>query len=432
MKLSRYFLSLAVALSTYTVPLGTSVFTSPFTFAQDKTDSFKWTDISGSRTIDAKFVRLEGDSVVLEKADGSEVTVPLNKLNLKSQAQAKRLANPKAFEKPASSSGTMKPSAAGEKPADSQPSSASSSDAAKDTSTNRVKLPQGITAAETLKTIIEELKKENYGILIDTMSPEQIQVIKDLTSTAATKLNKSSFDSIKSLLKRSAKVMGGKKEFVMNYPKLPSEVKPRLSAHYDTVVELLNDMVASPIADYKVWTDGDTDKFLPVVMRLGDVYGAKFIATEKKLDPSTAANMNSFIALWGAPISREAVMTGKVRIINENGDQAQLEYTGLSGATESINLERVQGRWQAVETEITRNALQMQQQQLAQVQAVDPAQISGQLTLGLAVVGGLIGQLDRANSQEEFNQQMDQLMQAAGQMVPGAGPGVPGLPPIGP
>jgi hypothetical protein len=50
----------------------------------------------------------------------------------------------------------------------------------------------------------------------------------------------------------------------------------------------------------------------------------------------------------------------------------------------------------------------------------------------LAVVGGLIGQLDRANSQEEFNQQMDQLMQAAGQMVPGAGPGVPGLPPIGP
>jgi hypothetical protein len=74
-------------------------------------------------------------------------------------------------------------------------------------------------------------------------------------------------------------------------------------------------------------------------------------------------------------------------------------------------------------------------QQLAQLEAVDASQISGQLTLGLAVVGGLIGQLERANSQEQFNQQMDQLLQSAGQMIPGAGggPGLPpGLPPLNP
>jgi len=417
MTFRRYLYSLAVALSTYVVPLSLSVLNTEVSVAQEATESYKWTDISGARTIDAKFVRLEGDSVVLEKADGNEVIVPLNKLNLKSQAQAKRLSNPKAFEKQPSSSEKMKPSGSDAATADSAESS------------SRATLPQGITATETLKIIADELNKENYGILIDTMSPEQIQLVKDMTSTAASKLNKSSFDSIKSLFKRSAKVMGEKKQFIMNYPKLPSEVKPRLSAHYDTVVGLLNDMVASPVADYKVWTDGDTEKLLPVLMRLSDVYGTKIIETEKKLDPNTPANITSFITVWDAPVSKESVLSGKVRIASESGDKADLEYIGIDGNKATSKLERVNGRWQAVETDTSRMAMQMQQQQLAQLQAVEPGQISGQLTLGLAVVGGLIGQLERAKNQEEFNQNMDQLMQAAGQMVPGAGVGGPGAPP---
>lgn len=430
MKLCRPVLALAVMCSTYALPFLASVAASPSILAQDATESYKWTDISGSRTIDAKFVRLEGESVVLEKADGSEVTVPLNKLNLKSQAQAKRLANPKAFEKQPSSSAPMKP-----KPSTDTSAPDKSAETPTDSSAeaaSRATLPQGITAAETLKIIISELDKENYGILIDTMTPEQTQILKEIFTTASTKLNKSSFDSIKSLLKRSGKVMGEKKEFIMNYPKLPPEVKPRLSAHYDTVVGLITDMMASPVADYKVWSEGNTDKILPVMMRLSDVYGSKFIETEKKLNPDTPANMSSFLSVWGATVTKEALKSGKVRVINENGDQAQLEFIGASGATESINLERVQGRWQAVETPLTRAGLDQAKQQLEQLKAVDPAQISGQLTLGLAVVGGLIGQLERAKTQEEFNQQMDQLMEAAGQMVPGAGPGVPGLPPVGP
>ena len=42
----------------------------------------------------------------------------------------------------------------------------------------------------------------------------------------------------------------------------------------------------------------------------------------------------------------------------------------------------------------------------------------------------VIGNAIKDAVQEEFNQQMDQLFEAAGQMVPGGG--VPGLPPVGP
>lgn len=47
-----------------------------------------WTSADG-RTIQAKKIRLEGDSVVLERADGATFTVPLANLSPESQAAAK-------------------------------------------------------------------------------------------------------------------------------------------------------------------------------------------------------------------------------------------------------------------------------------------------------------------------------------------------------
>lgn len=431
MKINRYVFSFALALSTYATPFVGTLAVGPTAFAQEANEKLKWTDISGARTIEAKFVRLDGDNVVLEKADGSEVTVPLNKLNLKSQAQAKRMANPRAFEKKPSSTENMKPDTKSSDSAAGKSTTEPKADAPAASAPNRVTLAKGVSAADTLKTVLEEYKKGNYGVVMDTMPPETTQLLTELISKASGKLNKSSFDSIKTLFKRSAKVMGEKKQFIMNYPKVPSEVKPRLSAHYDTLVSLLNDIVASPAADYKALTDGDVEKVLPVILRLADVYGTKFIETEKQLDPNgAAAKTPVFISLWNTPIPRTSLNPENMRIINENGDQAQLEFVGISGTKESINLQRIDGRWLGAETEITRAGMEQMKQQIAQVDSVDPAQMSGQLTLGLAVVGGLIGQLERAKTQEEFNQQMDQLFEAAGQMVPGGG--VPGLPPVGP
>lgn len=434
MKLNRCLFSLAMLFPTSLFAIATLITTPQIAFSQESTEVPKWTDLSGSKTIQAKFLRLEGDSVILEKADGQEIAVPLNKLNLKSQAQAKRLANPQAFEKKASSSPAMKPkSSSGENGEPVSTAKSSSSDSAE--STRTTKLPSGITATETLKLIAEELKKDNYAVLMDTMSDEQIEVMKNIFATAATKLNKSSFDSIKSLFKRSGKVMSEKKEFIMNYPKLPPQVKPRLSAHYDTIVAVLTDFVASPAANYKTWSEGDAVTLLPEVIRMVDIYGSKIAETEKTLDPNSQINMSNVLSIWGANVSKNDIVSGKVLIASENGDKATLEFVGVNGEKQTSDLERVNGRWLAIENDVYRSNMAAAKQQLAQLEAVDASQISGQLTLGLAVVGGLIGQLERANSQEQFNQQMDQLLQSAGQMIPGAGggPGLPpGLPPLNP
>ena len=48
---------------------------------QDKVPIRTWTSTNGGFTIDAKFVSKKRDSVTLEKADGSKITVPLDKLS---------------------------------------------------------------------------------------------------------------------------------------------------------------------------------------------------------------------------------------------------------------------------------------------------------------------------------------------------------------
>jgi len=50
-----------------------------------------WTDTTGKFSIEATFVKVEGRSVVLRKADGSSVTVPIDRLSDASRATAKRL-----------------------------------------------------------------------------------------------------------------------------------------------------------------------------------------------------------------------------------------------------------------------------------------------------------------------------------------------------
>ena len=52
-----------------------------------------WTDMTGQYTIQAEFVRLDGDKVRLRKSDGGEITIPLVRLNPASRMQVLRLEN---------------------------------------------------------------------------------------------------------------------------------------------------------------------------------------------------------------------------------------------------------------------------------------------------------------------------------------------------
>jgi hypothetical protein len=58
-------------------------------YAQDAATSTSWTSVDG-RAIQAKFVKLDGESVVIDK-NGKEITIPFAKLSSASIAQAKKI-----------------------------------------------------------------------------------------------------------------------------------------------------------------------------------------------------------------------------------------------------------------------------------------------------------------------------------------------------
>jgi hypothetical protein len=51
----------------------------------------KWTDSSGTKTVEADFVKLEGIQLTLKSSDGKEIVIPLYKLDSNSRLLARRL-----------------------------------------------------------------------------------------------------------------------------------------------------------------------------------------------------------------------------------------------------------------------------------------------------------------------------------------------------
>ncbi|MFN9595105.1 MAG: hypothetical protein ACK56G_20685, partial [Pirellulaceae bacterium] len=66
--------------------MGWAAFLSSVSLAQQATLTWKSTE---GKSLQAEFIRLDGTQVVLKKTDGTEVKVPMSRLNSESQQQAK-------------------------------------------------------------------------------------------------------------------------------------------------------------------------------------------------------------------------------------------------------------------------------------------------------------------------------------------------------
>ncbi len=110
----------------------------------------KWEDVSGAFKIEAEFVRMDGDNVLLKNSQGKELRIPLAKLSIGSQLQAKKLANPALFEKPkAKPSPTTQPANS-----DSEKSKAKGT-AAKETPIAQPKSPEKSAQPSSLESTLQ-------------------------------------------------------------------------------------------------------------------------------------------------------------------------------------------------------------------------------------------------------------------------------------
>ena len=157
--------------------------------AQEK--FLQWSDNTGRFKVDAQFVRIEGEQVVLRKLDGKDIKIPFERLSPESLELAKSkggMSSPKAPKAPSSSPAKSNPT----------PSTSDAPDPTSASATNPVtKFQDNMDPKEFVDLIYQQTSKDNYIVLWDAMPASKQKQLEELMVAFANKVDTRSFDMLK-------------------------------------------------------------------------------------------------------------------------------------------------------------------------------------------------------------------------------------------
>jgi len=372
-------------------------------FSQEKTQS--WTDSTGKKNIEADFVRLNGVSLILRKPDGQEITVPLSKLDDKSRLRARALAKappsrPQGAEKDSSATST----------------GSSSGDASKSpkewASETPVVFEENQTAEQFIAVLGQELKKQNVLVFWDLLPSKKQSEAQELVRLASTRIEPRTLDLIKRFRNDLLGALRSKKEFVLNSKAIPipPEQAEQLETSYDGIVDLL-------------------DATLPE-----DLLTASTLQNSELRDLARK-NINNFMVKLedlnrlipdDSPMKLKAL--GREWNFNFQVDSST-QYEAMISAIAPGQTNRVlekftfaDGRW--LPAELVQSWDSAMANATAGLRSADPKQIHKQIGQGLLFVNGVLSSISTAETQQEFDEAIQQLVDLVqmGMSMGGGGP----------
>ncbi|MEI7459273.1 MAG: SHD1 domain-containing protein [Pirellula sp.] len=348
-----------------------------------------WTDSTGKRTIEAEFVKLDGVQLLLRKTDGKEVTLPLYKLDDKSRLLARSIAK----------HGLSSPAAPLE-PA------------------KVVEFPSTATAVEFKDVILRELQNKNPMVLWDALPASKQKQVEDLVQLASTRVEQRTLDLVKTFRKTLLETLTNKKQFVLNSKVLPipPDQRPLLEKSYDSIVALVEAMVPPEFLEVKSLQETSMRDLLAG-------YVANVATKSDALDRLIPTD--SPLKAVNTPIPDD------VKIENISASQVMVPGMGKFVLSE--------GRW--LPEEMLKSWNQFMGQATQAVQSSDPKAIHKAVGQGIFAANLSMGAFVAAETQQDFDDALQQLMGMASMMQgmmaggpggPGAGPGGFGPSPGGP
>lgn len=372
-------------------------------FSQEKTQS--WTDSTGKKNIEADFVRLNGVSLILRKPDGQEITVPLSKLDDKSRLRARALAK----------APPSRTKAADGDSADTN--SGSSSDAAISSakewaSETPVVFEENQTAEQFVAVLDQELKKKNVLVFWDLLPSKKQSEVQELVRLASTRIEQRTLDLIKRFRNDLIGALRSKKEFVLNSKALPipPEQEELLAATYDGFVDLLDVslpedlLTASTLQNSELRTLART--YINNLMAKSDELN-RLIPDDNPLKSSSVDSEWNFKFQVDSSTQYEAMISG---IAPGQTNRVPEKFTFTNGRW--LPAEMVQS-WDSAMANATTG-----------LQSADPKQIHKQIGQALLFVNGILSSISAAETQQEFDEAIQQLVGLA-QMGMSMGGGAP-------
>lgn len=331
----------------------------------------KWTDSSGSKTLEAEFVQLDGIQLKLKKSDGAEVVIPLYKLDDASRLQARKLA--KAKQTPAIASGT------GAKPAFlATPLNLSETP---------VEFPKESTVQQFLDIVTQEYEAKNYIAAWDAL-PLQYQKDLDALKQAAVGLIDPA--TLKEIGKTSSSLIGAlrtKKDWILSSKELEldDETLEIVSGLYDPVVDLLETLLPNDAWDVSAIQNTKLRDLMKVAI--------------ESLSPKVERLMKEI------PNSEEfqfslADYTKSIKAKQRTATEAEVTMSPIGMPPQTRIWVRVDGRWIDRATVESSKDLTRLTQELAKQ---DKKQLNQQIRQGIAVAAIPIGTLSEAESQSDVD-----------------------------
>ena len=380
MNLTKPWKSLSLLL---VVALGTVACPASALMAQET-----WTDVSGEKTLTAEFVKLEGVQLTLKKADGKEIVLPLSKLDDKSRLKARAIAK----------SGGV---------SDSSSSSTSDNGTGPTQNLTPVSFPSNPTAQEFMDIVVRELQKENPMVIWDALPASKQDQLQEVVKLASTKIEQRTLNRIKKFRADLLTVLRSKKDLVLNSQiiPIPPDQGTVLAGSYDSLVGLIDVCIPAE------WMDASYLQKTPVRDVLS-VYMNKVVRKAKELEKSLPSD-SPFKAK-----ANIADLNATAQNITSNEAKVTMAAPGLPDLPVTFILS--EGRW--LPKDLVDNWGQAMTQLTSVLESANPKEIHLAVGRVLLLVESYLENISLAETQQEFDERIEQLMAMAQGMGGGMGP----------
>ncbi len=368
-----------------------------------------WVDETGAHKIQAKFVKIEGDNVILQTAEGKTIPVPYAKLSLGSQFRAKKHADPKAFE------AAPLPSASAPPPVAESP------------------FPEDPTIEQFLDTILEQMKAGKPDVLWYAMPKTAQSDVEAIIIKSAEILGPKTLKQMQAVLPNLHVIVRDKRSFITANPRIAQ--RPEVAKQVNVVLQAAEPLVGL-LTQSSTWS---SENFKPgrasqwFMQFLNDTLKA----SDKMASTIKAANMGPEGAMRAdSPIAMISNMTYKVK--EKTNDTATVEFydKGVKTGPKISKFKKVDGRWYDSEIEAGYAKIAETRSMLENLDKATIDQVRSVVSTTLTTSNAILGQLANAKTPQEFNQLVEPFVaQVDAQMRANPGmfnpPGPPGSQPPG-
>ena len=381
-----------------------------------------WTDNTGKFQIEADFSGVNGKNVVLTKADGTTIEVPIKRLSAASHARAKELYR-------ASQSGVAAPTTPAASMPDAPAAPANSNPNFKVPVAPAVAplpaFPEGATLQATVDFCRDQLMAGHPEVFWQALPDDMRQMVdgQEFRSTMAEsmKSQQQTMKQVEGLFQKMAQVLVTKKQYVLKTPMLATSVPPGMMP----MVEQGYDPVVGTVYELGMLIFDLPSIDTQTMSEMMDSHG-----------PKLGGHLKGIVAML-PPGMLQAVLSS-ISITQADDNNGMLKMEQEAGPNDRIAMVRYQGRWipkdMADEWQDNKDSMlaEMKIALAAAQQGEQAAQANMMAGMMITVVGGILDPMLAAKSQAEFDQALMQVMQLAPMLGLGGGGGPAGGFPGGP